>query len=402
MEYTEILRACDQLEEEERGRLMEGAGLRTLGAVWACVPDPRSTRGRRYPLTFLLTCVVGGLLCGCNSLAEVGEWCQAQATLLAESFPQQRRHTPCGALFRWLLPQLPVGELEAALAGWVRQSRPRRDHEALALDGKTVRGAQATSGQSVHLLSVSTHQSGETLYQMRVSDKTNEIPVAQALLPLLPLRGRVLTADALHTQVQTARQIVQQRGHYLFALKENQPTLYGDVAFYFADPLATYREVRTLDRRRGRDEERLLRCADTAQATHLRLFPQMRQVLHLRTRVTIRRTRQTSTTDAYFITSCSSSVYDPSALLTLIRGHWSIESRHWLRDVTFGEDRSRLARGHTPQLLATLRSLVYTLIRRFGQRAVAQTRRALAWTPSQAVALLISPLPPSRSLRLIA
>jgi Transposase DDE domain len=92
----------------------------------------------------------------------------------------------------------------------------------------------------------------------------------------------------------------------------------------------------------------------------------------------------------YFITSCSPRRTTAAQLLALIRGHWSIEARHWVRDVTFGEDRSRLRCGHAPQVMATLRSLAITLIRRTKTTAIAAQRRFFAYHPAQALALLLS------------
>src|SRR5581483_5533875 len=147
--------------------------------VFAVVPDPRARRGRRYDLPFLLTCLVAALLCNCDTLAAVGQWCREQRALLKRRYPHYRFLTPTGALFRWLLPRLRVAELEWGLAAWVRQTQACREQEALALDGKTVRGAAVVqpdgTRQAPHLLSVSGHSSQATLLQVRVDDKTNEI-----------------------------------------------------------------------------------------------------------------------------------------------------------------------------------------------------------------------------------
>jgi hypothetical protein len=164
-------------------------------------------------LPFLLTCLVAALLCDCASLAAVGQWCSEHRALLARRYPHARFLTPTGAL----VPRRSVAELEWALAGWVQATRaPALQTEALALDGKTVRGAAVAgpegSRQAPHLLSVSGHERQETLIQVRVAGKTNEIPVAQALLPYLQLHGRVITADALHTQTAFAQAVLDQGG----------------------------------------------------------------------------------------------------------------------------------------------------------------------------------------------
>jgi hypothetical protein len=211
----------DALSVEERRALLADPVMASLQGVFAAVPDPRARRGRRYDLPFLLTCLVAALLSDCNSLDAVGQWCAEHRGVLARRYPHARFLTPSGALFRWLLPRLSVAEFAWALAGWVRRSGRGPAREALALDGKTVRGAALTqpdgTSQAPHLLSVSGHQSQETLIPVRVDGKTNEIPVAQALLLYLSLRGRVVTADALHTQTAFAQAVLDQGGDYLLS-----------------------------------------------------------------------------------------------------------------------------------------------------------------------------------------
>jgi hypothetical protein len=222
--------------------LFSDAHLRTLPAAFAAIPDPRKRRGQRYDLPFLLTCLVAALLCDCcdgTSLEAVGRWTRDHRRVLARVCGPRQHLTPTGSLYRRLLPRLSVAHVERALASWVQQTRPLRDREAVALDGKTVRGARTPTQAAPHLLSVSTHTTQETLVQVRVDDKTNEIPVAQEVLPHLALRGRVVTAAALHTQnthTALAQRILDHGGAYLFTVKDNQPRLHAALAAYCGDP----------------------------------------------------------------------------------------------------------------------------------------------------------------------
>ncbi|MCA1598162.1 MAG: transposase family protein [Chloroflexi bacterium] len=184
MQSTVVLALLDAHTVAAQEAASPEAALATLPAVFAAVPDPRSRHGQRYDLPFLLTCLVAALLCGCDSLDAVGQWTHDRRALLRRHCGPRRHLTPTGSLYRRLLPRLSAAHLEAALAAWVRQTRPVCDREPVAVDGTVVRGA-VTITQGVpacpapHLLSVSTHQTGETLLQVRVGDKTNEIPVAQ-------------------------------------------------------------------------------------------------------------------------------------------------------------------------------------------------------------------------------
>lgn len=368
--------------------------LGDLPAVFATIPDPRARRGRRYALPFLLTCLVAALLCNCDSLDAVGEWCRHHRRLLRRYFGPRRHLTPTGSLYRRLLPRLSVAHVEAALAAWVQGSLDAEAAEALAFDGKTVRGAAPPDGPAPHLLSVCTHESGETLLQVRVDEKTNEIPVARAVFPALPLAGRVVTADALHTYAETAQAILAQGGDYLLGVKRNQETLYAECAAYFSDPTARAQLAQTIDRRRGRTETRTLYATTRLNAHLMRYshFPCIRQVACLLSTVQDRRGTQRDV--RFLLTSCAPAQASPARLLQLIRGHWAIESRHWVRDVVFGEDRSRLRSGAAPQIMAALRNLAHTLIRRGGTKRIAAQRRAFAAHPAHALRTLgLSPAP---------
>lgn len=368
----------------------EGHAAPALIAAFAGVPDPRRRQGRRYPLPFLLGVLVLALLCNCDTLEAVGQWCAEHREMLAAQFPGQRFHTPTGSLYGRLLPRLSVTHLEAALGAWVRGSLRAQADDALALDGKTVRGAGTADAPAPHLLSISTHATQETLLQVRVDEKTNEIPVARAVLPVLPLAGRVVTADALHTCAQTAQGIGAQEADYLLVVKGNQPTLYAECAAYFSDPTARVGRATTVDRRRGRTETRTLYvtvCLN-AHLTRYASVPHIRQVACLLTTVEDR--RGTHREVRFLLTSLPSPQATPARLLALARGHWSIESRHFVRDVTFGEDRSPLRTGDAPQIMAAVRNLTHTLIRRTGTTAIAAARRAFSYHPARALSLLLA------------
>jgi predicted transposase YbfD/YdcC len=210
------------------------------------------------------------------------------------------------------------------------------------------------------------------------------------VLRVLPLAGRVVTAAALHTCAETARAILAHEADYLLVVKGNQPTLYAACAAYFSDPRARVGRCTTVDRRRGRTETRTLYVTTHLNA-HLRRyspFPRIRQVACLLTTTQDRHGTQREV--RFLLSSLPPHQADPARLLALARGHWSIESRHWVRDVTFGEDRASLRCGAAPQLLAAMRNLTHTLIRRTGTTAIAATRRSFSYHPARALALLLA------------
>jgi predicted transposase YbfD/YdcC len=376
--------ALDTLSDEERAALLTDEHLTSLLAVFETVPDPRSRHGKRYDLPYLLACLATAFLCGCNSMDAVGQWCQEHRAFLRARFGPRRHLTPSGSTYRRLLPRLSAAHFEWALAGWIFQTRPRDDAETVALDGKTVCGAASGEERAPHLLSVSTHESGETLIQVAVDAKTNETPVAQSLLGWLLLTERIVTADALHTTRGFAQTVLDYGGHYLLPVKENCPALHADLVDFFTDPTSTWTEATTSERQHGRREERRLRVTDEL-ASHL-TFPGVQQAMEIRRRVTTGRKQREETW--YYITDLARHAAGPERLLTLIRGHWSIECHHWKRDVLFGEDRSQIRTKAAPQFLAALRNALLTLLRRAGYTTIAAARRSLAAHPRRAASLI--------------
>jgi len=377
------------LTSDHRQQLLEKQPLLSLYEVFATIPDPRSKHGQRYELAYLLLCLVAGLLCNCDSTLAIAQWCRDQHLLLIRLFGPRRFLCPSDSLYRKLLPRLDAEQIEWALADWIRSTLRALPDDPIALDGKTVRGARKDGQPAPHLLSFRTHHSQETLLQVLVSEKTNEIPVAQALAPCLPLQGRVCTADALHTQKDFLRCIDAMGGKAVLTVKNNQPTLYTDLATYFADPHASFELACTRDLHRGRTEIRSLRVS-TEMNSYLTDWPLIEQVAELTRTVTIRKTGKTSQEVVYLITPLTPQEASPLRLLELVRGHWGIEnSSHYVRDVTFGEDRSRLRSGHAPQILAAFRNLALTLIHRQGSSQIAATRRHFASHPLQAFRLLL-------------
>jgi predicted transposase YbfD/YdcC len=392
VQSTASLTALDTLSDEERADLLARDSLLSLLDVFASIPDPRSHHGKRYDLPYLLTCLATAFLCGCDSMDAVGQWCREHRTLLRQLFGPRKHLTPSGSLYRRLLPRLSADHFEWALASWVLHTRPFQDQEPIALDGKTICGATSGEDRAPHLLSFSTHASDETLLQVRVDAKTNEIPVAQDLLGWLLLTDRVITADALHTQTAFAQMVLEHGGHYLLPVKANQSLLHADLVDYFTDPASDWTEVTTVDRQHGRWEERRLRVT-TKLTSHL-TFPGVQQTIEIRRRV--RTGEQTREETWYYITDCLPYQADPPTLLQLIRGHWSIECRHWKRDVLFGEDKSQIRTKAAPQFLAALRNALLTILRRTGSTAIAAARRSFAAYPRRAARLIRRRFPKTR------
>jgi hypothetical protein len=215
----------------------------SLLSFLAAVPDPRSRHGRRHPLLAILALVCCAIMCGAKSYAAIGQWGEDQDIELMHRLGFVRKPPKTGGI-RKVLIALNLKAFEEALTRWAETllSRPTPPDllppEPFALDGKSARGSFDGMEKAVHLLSLLAHESGLTLAQAAVpnggENKTNEHKTALRLLEGLVLRGRVITGDAMFCQRDLSQQVIDAQGHYLWFVKENQPTLLHDIKAAFA------------------------------------------------------------------------------------------------------------------------------------------------------------------------
>jgi len=387
-------RVLPPLSDEQRSDLLHQASLHTLASLLEAMPDPRGRHGLRYDLPFLLCVLTAGLLCNWNSSEAVAQWCREHQSLVREVFGPRSFLTPSGSLYRWLLPQLCADSLERVLSAWVSATLPPEvAQEAIAFDGKALRGARDEEPEPPYLLAFFTHESHQTLLQAWINEKTNEIPVAKALLPQLPLAGRVFTADALHTHVGLMNLLHEAGARSVLPVKKNEPILYADLELYFADSQAQYEQASTTDRHRGRIEVRQIKVSRELTAYLRERWPYLEQVAEVKGTITCK--GQSSQEVLYLITDLTPQQACPLHLLRYNRGHWHVENGlHYIRDVDFAEDRSRLCSGNAPQIMAALRNLALTLIHRCGSSHIAASRRFFAYHPEQALAFFFRHDPP--------
>lgn len=192
------------------------------------IPDPRGRQGRRHACSAMLAAVVCAILCGARGYSGIAQWTHAQDLELWHALGFNRIPPKLGA-FRTLLMKLSEEALDNALSAWVEQLLPGQVNEAalqaVAMDGKSLRGALTKFGRAIHLLSLLDQATGHTLRQLEVDGKTNEHKTAMQLLKSLVLKGKVITGDAMFCQRDLCQQIVDDGGHYLFEVKDNQPEL---------------------------------------------------------------------------------------------------------------------------------------------------------------------------------
>ncbi len=205
---------------------LQGKG--SLIEVLSEISDPRSRRGIRHPIASVLALAVMATLCGMRSYEAIAEWAADRRKDLLKELRCWCHRAPSEPTFRRVLQSVDADEIDQKVCRWLaRFSSPR---EPVSLDGKTLRGSKDGENPARHLLGAITHHSGLVVAQEEVGEKSNEIPAAKPLLEGLNLKGRTVTADALHTQRDLARFLVKENGaDYVFIAKDNQPTLRQDI-----------------------------------------------------------------------------------------------------------------------------------------------------------------------------
>lgn len=367
---------------------------RPLIEVFAALPDFRKPRGKRHPLTAIFALACCAMLCGARSYSAIAEWGRNYGTRIAQALGFTHG-TPCAATLHTIFRHVNREEFEAHLGTWAESvvgslpAAPETPGTAVALDGKTLRGSKKQGAPGTHLLSALAHQVGVTLAQHAVDDKTNEITAVETLLHYLVLEGRIVTMDALLTQRHVAQTIVDKGGDYVMIVKENQPRLRADIALVFTLPPVGDRQdtARTIDLGHGRIEQRNLTTSEALVGYSD--WPGLAQVFELGRHVMIQNTGEERVEVVYGVTSLRPERATPGRLLALVRGQWHIENKsHWVRDVTFDEDRSQVRCGNIPQVMAALRNTAIGLLRWAGHTNIAAACRRLAAQPVQALALI--------------
>jgi predicted transposase YbfD/YdcC len=241
----------------------------------------------------------------------------------------------------------------------------------VAGDGKELRGAKNAGGRRTRLLAACEHATGVVIGQVEVGAKSNEIPKVKDLLDQIgDVSGMVFTFDALHTQDHTAQLITSRGADYVLTVKANQPGL---LASCLAQPWNRATSHTTMTKGHGRISQWVSKAVVPNQWVY---FPNVAQVAQItRHRKT---TKGESVDVCHVVTSVGPDRAGPDQIAAWVKGHWTIENQaHWVRDVTYDEDRSQLRRGNVPRVMATIRNTAITLIRTTGTTAIAQTQRHL-------------------------
>jgi len=372
----------------------------TAGALlthFAALEDPRVERTRLHPLANVLTIAICAVICGAQSWDDIAAFGEAKADWFA-SFLDLSNGVPSHDTFNRVFAALDPAQFQAGFVSWVQAVAATLPTQVIAVDGKTVRRShdRHAGTAAIHLVSAWATANRLVLAQTKVADKANEIVAIPDLLRALSVTGCLVTLDAIGCQRAIAQHIRDQGGDYVLALKDNQPTLSADVQECFAQARRTgFADVThdadtDVDKGHGRLEIRrrwVITDPDHLawlQAAHR--WPGLEAIGMVQTE---RRLAATTTMGTrYYLLSRPLTARE---LGEAVRSHWGIENQvHWVLDVAFGEDQSRIRRGAAAENTALLRRIALNVIRQHPRkRHSIRTRRLIAsWDDAYLLQLL--------------
>ena len=365
------------------------ARLALLLQHFAEINDDRESWRVAYPLKEVLLLVTCATIASCDDFEAIVSWGEHHLAFLRR-FSDFHHGVPCARWLRDLMNRIDPALFARCFEAFVASMWPNK-HDFIAIDGKTARRThdKPKGLKALHTLSAYATNARLTLAQLFVPEKTNEITAIPDLLDTLAqagqLAGAVVTIDAMGCQVDIAQKILDHAAHYVLALKGNQPTLEADVVDYFKTaPPAEIVSITTVEKGHGRIEtRRYVASTKVDWIASDRRYPGEPRFPGVATLIQVHSTtEQAGKTTRETRTYISSAPLDIDRIAAAIRGHWGVESMHWILDVQFKDDLSRYRQGHGAKNMAVVRRFALDLVRAHKAKGSVKTRRLIAtWSP---------------------
>jgi len=380
---------------EDLESLAGQGALSGLHEVLAVVPDGRRPQGIRHPLPMLLAITVTAVLCGARSLIAVRRWAGTapSAVLTALRVPGGApENLPAASTLGRALAKVDGDGFDDAIYAHLGRIHAKADGEdpcpdgpmGIAVDGKSARGAKDAGTRPPHLVAAARHDTGSVLGQRQVATKSNETTAFAPLLDTIDITGAAITADAMQTTRKNAKYLHRRGAYYVLPVKENQPKLFAAIdAMAWEDPKVPAHTV--IETNRGRPETRVMKVLPAPVDLP---YPHATQVFLIERTTTGRRNDKTAYTAELGVSSIPTLLAGPAKFNSLVRGQWSIEVVHNIRDVTYHEDASRVRTVNAPHVMATCRNLAISLAHLAGWTTIPAAHDYYRAHPDEAAHLL--------------
>jgi predicted transposase YbfD/YdcC len=372
--------------------------LAEVVAHFAELEDPRSTVNLRHPLASVVVIALMAVLAGASGPTAIGEWAAFKEEFLLNTLDLPNG-IPRKDVFRRVLMALRPGAFQACFASWLNSLRATAaevtgvEQPVLAVDGKTARRSHDRKNGlgALHSVSVWASEFGLSLGQVACAEKSNEITAIPELLRLVDIKGAIITIDAMGTQKAIAAQIIEGEADYVLALKGNQETLHQAVIDYVNEQLeedhTKAREYVTTETGHGREETRVyLQLPAPKSLPGFTLWEGLRTIGVVTSRC-IRDGKETIEV-RYYISSLGMGV---KQFARAVRGHWGIEnSCHWILDMTYREDESRIRHEALRENFAWLNRFTLSLLKQHPRRtSLVMKRRSCGWNENYLLEVLV-------------
>ncbi len=373
--------------------------VKNLQDCFSTLTDPRKERARRHELLDILILAVCAVICDCNSWVDIAEFCRVRLDWF-RSFLHLPNGIPSHDTFGRVFARLNPVEFEHCFILWAEGLREALGGEFVNLDGKTLRRSHdsARSKNPIQMVSAWAGANNLVLGQLKVDGDSNEITAIPELVKILALQGCIVTIDAIGTQKEIAASIRNKEADYILALKTNQERLYEAIAYSFQEEMKinfkgiAHDYYQTVEKNHGRLETR--RYWTISDGEYLRYLDPKGEWKDLQSIGMVEAERiikgEVSRERRYYLSSRGGKAQE---FAQAVRSHWGIEnSVHWVLDVDFREDDSRIRQGYAAENMAVLRRLALNLIKREPtfRKSVRGRRLAASWSAEYLLRVLTS------------
>ena len=337
----------------------------SLKEVLEGIEDTRRGRSVIYPLHEVLIIMLLAVICGATSYAKVEMFGKSKQEWLS-TFLELENGIPDACTFRNVIKEIDTQKLHELFCEWMK-SVVKELYGVVAIDGKQARRTKDAKKRPLHIVSAFSAECGIVLGQLACEEKSNEITAIPKLLEMLEIKGCIVTIDAMGTQTEIAKSIIDNGGDYILALKENQKTLYNDVKLYLDDIYQEKRLIeaqnyyRTVEKGHGRIEIR--ECIISEEISWLHNKSAWKGLCGVGAiYCTVEKDGVTTKQSHYFIYSCRG--LNAEQIMKYKRNHWSIENNlHWVLDMAFREDESRAREDNSAENFNVMRQMAFNILK---------------------------------------